>query len=209
MIFLVFFGEQRFDEHTRAHLHESPRVVWVPLVLLAIPSLCVGAMFAGPMLFGDFFIDSIYVKHDPLEAMASHWHGPVSFALHGFQTRPFALAMAGVAAAAGAYLIWTAIPASLARRSGIVYRALVNKYWFDDVNQTVFAGGARATGQALWRVGDVGLIDGLFVNGTAHAVGFFARLFRRIQTGLLYHYAFAMILGLLGLLGYFVHGWLS
>jgi len=211
LVFLVFFGQGRMDEHTRSHVHESPKVVTVPLVLLAVPSVVAGAVLAGPMLFGHYFGESIHVAHghDPLHEISHHWHGALEFALHGFTTLPFFLAMAGVAVAAALYLVYQDLPAVIARRAGLLYRTLEHKYWFDDFNDTVFAGGARLTGRVLSRAGDGFLIDGLLVNGSAQVVRVAASLGRRLQTGMLYHYAFVMIVGLLALLAYFVHGWIG
>ena len=210
LVFLVFFGEGRMDAETRSHVHESPKVVTLPLILLAIPSLLAGAFLAGPMLFGGYFGDAIHVAHDhdPLHGIAHHWHGAFEFALHGFATLPFWLAMAGVATAGICYLLARGIPDMVAARLGLVYRILLNKYWFDDLNALVFAAGSRFTGRLLSRVGDGIVIDGLFVNGSAQLVRVAASIGRRLQTGMLYHYAFAMIVGLLLLLAHFVHGWL-
>ena len=210
LIFLVFFGEGRMDAETRSHVHESPKVVTVPLILLAIPSLLAGAFLAGPMLFGDYFDGAIHVAHDhdPLHAVAHHWHGALAFALHGFGTLPFWLAMAGVATAGFCYLVAKGIPEKVAARAGVGYRVLLHKYWFDDLNALLFAAGSRFTGRVLSRVGDGVVIDGLFVNGSAQIVRLAASVGRRLQTGMLYHYAFAMIVGLLLLLARFVHGWL-
>lgn len=211
LVFLVFFGEGRMDHHTRDHLHESPRVVTLPLIFLAIPSLLIGAFLAGPMLFGDYFGHAIYVDHahDPMHELAHHWHGALGFALHGFTGLPFWLALGGVATAGFLYLVRTDLPARIERLSGPLHSMLVHKYGFDRFNELVFAGGSRGLGGMLSRIGDRMLIDGVMVNGSAWLVSATANVSRRLQTGYLYHYAFTMIVGLLVLLGYFVTGWLK
>jgi NADH-quinone oxidoreductase subunit L len=206
MYFLVFHGEERMDEHTREQLHETPAVVTVPLVLLAIPSVLAGAFFAGPMLFGDYFGASIEVlaEHDTLAPLSGHFHGALQFALHGVLTVPFWLAVAGVATAWFLYVFRPDLPGRVRERLGLLYCVLVRKYGFDDFNDWFFAGGARGLGRILWRVGDVFVIDGLVVNGTARVVGWFSGIIRHVQSGYLFHYAFAMIIGLLVLIGVFV-----
>ena len=203
LFFMVFHGKERMDEHTREHLHESPAVVTVPLVLLAIPSVLAGYLI-GPVLFGGYFGDAIVVapEHDVLGHLAEEWHGPLSFILHGVTAPPFFLAMAGLGLAAWIYLKNPSFADWAASTFRPVYRILVNKYGFDDFNERVLAGGGRGVGKLLWRVGDVILIDGLVVNGSARAVGWMAARARNIQTGYLYHYAFAMILGLLALISW-------
>jgi NADH-quinone oxidoreductase subunit L len=204
LLFLVFHTEERMDEHTREHLHESPAVVWVPLVLLAIPSVVVGAIFVGPMLFGDFFGQSIVVQehHNVLAELAGEYHGPWAMAVHALTSLPFYLALAGVLVAYLFYVKMPAIPNKIAATLGPIYKLLVNKYYFDEINQTVFADGAVKTGTGLWRVGDAGLIDGVAVNGSARLVGRIAAALRTVQSGYLYHYAFAMLIGLLGFMGW-------
>ncbi len=207
LVFLVFHGKERMDHHHREHLHESPAVVWVPLVALAVPSLVIGAIAIGPMLFGDYFGKSIVVapEHDVLKELGAHFHGVGAFVWHGVLAPPFWLAMAGVVVAWFLYLKQPGLPSRIVGAVHPLYRLLVNKYGFDAFNDWFFAGGARGTGGILWRVGDVGLIDGLMVNGSARLVGWWAGIMRHLQTGYLYHYAFAMILGLLALLAIFVH----
>jgi NADH-quinone oxidoreductase subunit L len=207
LVFLVFHGKERMDHHTLEHLHESPAVVWVPLVALAVPSLVAGVLGAGPMLFGDYFGTSLTVlaTHDVMAEMAHHWHGVVPFILHGMQQPPFFLAMAGVVVAWFLYLKQPALPARIAAALQPIHTVLLEKYGFDRFNDWFFAGGARRTGGGLWRIGDVTVIDGFMVNGSARVVGWASGVARQIQSGHLYHYAFAMILGLLALLGVFVH----
>ncbi len=199
MFFLVFHGRERMDEHTRAHLRESPRVVTVPLVLLAIPSVAIGALTVEPLLFGGWFGEALRVapEHDVLATLGARFQGAWAYALHAVQTPPFWLAAAGVATAAVVYLWRPALAGVAARLARPLYIALVNKYWADDFNEIVVAGGARALGRLLWKVGDVILIDGALVNGTARLVGMVAVVARQVQTGYLYHYAFAMLVGLL------------
>jgi NADH-quinone oxidoreductase subunit L len=177
-------------------------VVTVPLIALAIPSLYAGWAYVGPMLFEGFFGQSIVVDqaHDPLRKLGEHWHGPAAFALHGLTALPFWLAIAGIATAWCLYLKRPELPEVIARRARGLYALLINKYYFDEIYQTVFAGGARLLGRGLWRVGDVGIIDGFFVNGSARVVGWFAGVIRRVQSGFIYHYAFMMIIGVLVLL---------
>ncbi len=203
LLFLVFHGRSRVDHHAAEHLHESPLVVTGPLVLLAIPSVLIGAPLIGPMLFGDYFGKAIQIlpQHATLAEFGEHFHGALAFALHGFTALPFWLMLAGAGTAAVFYLIKPEWPAIVRSRFSLVQYILERKYFFDDVNQTLFAGGLRGLGGLLWRVGDVALIDGLAVNGTARSIGRLAGALRHIQTGYLYHYAFAMIIGLAALLG--------
>ncbi len=206
MYFLVFHGEERMDHHTREHLHETPLVVTVPLIMLAIPSVVIGYMTIGPMLFGEFFQGAIYVlpEHNVLEHMAEEFHGPLVFALHGLLGAAFWLAAAGVGSAWYIYMRHPEIADQLRRRFALLYEILDRKYGFDDFNQAFFAGGSRLLGGFLWKYGDAGLIDDLLVNGTAKAVGWFAAVVRQVQSGYLYHYAFTMIIGLLCLLTWVV-----
>jgi len=206
MYFLVFHGEERMDEHAREHLHESPWVVTVPLVALAIPSVIAGGIFAAPMLFGDYFGSSIVVleEHRTLAALAEHFHGALSFAVHGLVTLPFWLAVAGVATAWYLYVYRPDLPAVIRARARLLHEVLARKYGFDEFNEWFFAGGARGVGRTLWRVGDEILIDGLMVNGSARLVGWVSGVVRHVQSGYLFHYAFAMIIGLLLLIALFV-----
>ncbi len=207
LLFLVFHGEERLDVHTRAHLHESPGVVTWPLILLAIPSVVIGALLIEPMLFADYFGSSITVHadHNVLHELGEEFHGWFAMVLHGVTQLPFIFAMAGVVCAWLGYLMFPQLPEFFARVFKPVYWVLTKKYGFDEFNQTIFAGGTRAIGNLFSGVGDRVLIDGLLVNGSAKFVGLFSGLMRHIQSGYLYHYAFAMILGLLGLLGVFVY----
>ncbi len=207
LVFMVFHGQERMDHHTLEHLHESPRVVTIPLVVLAVPSVIAGAWFVGSMLFGDHFGSSIFVlaEHDVLGELGADYHGVWGMILHGLMQPPFWLAIAGVGVAWFCYLKRPDYPRRAAESLSLVYRVLLDKYGFDRFNAWFFAGGARMVGTVFWRGGDVALIDGLIVNGSAHMVGWWSGVMRKVQSGYLYHYAFVMILGLLALLGIFVH----
>ncbi|MEN8213060.1 MAG: NADH-quinone oxidoreductase subunit L [Pseudomonadota bacterium] len=206
MYFLVFHGEGPRDEHAKAHLHESPWVITLPLVLLAIPSVIIGWFTVGPMLFGDFFKGALFVapQNDVLAQIGEHFHGPLAFVMHGLQAPPFFLAMAGVLVAYVFFLLKPQWASVLRDRFDWLYTILDKKYWMDEISQTVFAKGSRVLGTALWKGGDQFLIDGVAVNGSANSVGTLASVMRRLQSGLINHYAIAMILGLLGLVGWFV-----
>jgi len=194
------------DDHTREHLHESPRVVTVPLILLAIPSVILGGLTIGSMLFGGYFGNAIQVadNHDVLAEVGSHYHGAFNFVLHGFKTPALYLAAAGTLLAAYIYLLNPAAADWFGRRFSVVHRLLDNKYGFDDFNQRVFANGGLKVANKLWSVGDVKLIDGMMVNGTANGVGALSQVIRTVQSGYLYHYAFAMIIGLMVMLSVFI-----
>lgn len=214
MYFMVFHGEERFhdhDHHGDGHdghgsgvPHESPWVVWVPLVLLAIPSVIIGYLAIGPMLFGDWFGSAVVVHehNNSLAHLGAEFSGAFGMATHGFMTLPFALAMAGVATAGYFYLVQPDIPKRIASLFAPIYRLLENKYYFDRFNEIVFAAGSRALGRGLWKAGDQAVIDCLLVNGTAKTVGFFAQLVRLFQTGHLYQYAFTIIIGVVVLLAF-------
>ncbi|MEE4185090.1 MAG: NADH-quinone oxidoreductase subunit L [Gammaproteobacteria bacterium] len=206
MFFLVFHGKERIDEDARHHLHESPWVVTLPLVLLAIPSLLIGWPTIGPLLFGDFFAGAIQVlpQHDVLAEMRADFHGPLGFLLHGLQSPVLALAFAGVVTAWFLYLKNPLLPREIRGRLSWAYTLLSNKYYFDAFNEQVLARGARLLGSGLWHGGDRAVIDGVMVNGSAHAIGRLAGLLRYAQTGYLYHYAFLMVAGLCGLVGWLI-----
>lgn len=206
LYFLVFHGKGPRDEHAKAHLHESPLTVTVPLVLLAIPSVLIGWYAIEPMLFGNFFDGVIHVAaiHDTLGQLGKGYHGQMGFIEHGMKAAPFWLAMAGLLLAFILYRVKTDWPGAIKARARLLYRVLDNKYGFDDFNQWVFAGGSKAIGRVFWLVGDRTLIDGLAVNGSARSVRMLAGAARHLQTGFLFHYAFAIILGLLALMTWFV-----
>jgi NADH-quinone oxidoreductase subunit L len=175
-------------------------------MLLAIPSVVIGFITIEPMLFGDFFKNVIFVaeSHHAMEALRHEFHGPVAMAIHALSSLPFFLALAGVASAYYCYLINPRVPAWFFARFQWLYKLLDNKYYLDIFNQAVFANGAVALGRGLWNVGDRSLIDGLIVNGSARLVGWFSNVVRHFQTGYIYHYAFVMILGVLGFLVWFM-----
>lgn len=203
MLFMTFHGKERMDHHTREHLHESPWVITLPLILLAIPSLISGFLGVEPLVFGKYFGDSIFLAPEgPVAALREEWHGVAAFTTHGLMALPFVLAVAGIATAAYMYLVNPALPERLKQRFTAlgIYGLLDNKYYFDRFNEVFFAGGAQTLGGGLWRVGDQTLIDGGMVNGSAATVALGSRLLRRLQTGFLYNYAFMMIFGVFALL---------
>ncbi|HWT20837.1 MAG TPA: NADH-quinone oxidoreductase subunit L [Variovorax sp.] len=224
MYFLVFHGKERYDQNPDKHHasdeepdhghhadhstpHESPWVVWVPLVLLAIPSVVIGYLTIEPMLYGEFFKDAIFVdagKHHAMKEMAEAFHGPVAMALHGLTAAPFWLALAGVVLSYYMYMVNPALPAAIKRAFGPVYRLLENKYYMDWFNENVIARATRGLGTGLWKGGDQALIDGAVVNGSWKVVGRVSGAVRWLQSGYIYHYAFAMLLGIFILMTYFV-----
>jgi NADH-quinone oxidoreductase subunit L len=225
MYFLVFHGKERYDQNPDAHHddhghghddhghghdqkpHESPWVVWLPLVLLAIPSVVIGFMTIEPMLFGEFFKNAIFVdgaKHHAMKELEEGFHGPVAMAIHGLTTAPFWLALAGVVLSWYMYMINPALPAAIKRAFGPIYRLLENKYYMDWFNENVIARATRALGTGLWKGGDQALIDGAVVNGSWKVIGRISGVVRWMQSGYIYHYAFAMLLGIFVLMTYFV-----
>ncbi len=206
MFFLVFHGEERMDAETKSHMHETPAVVTVPLIMLAIPSLIIGWFTVEPVLFGGYFGEAIEVtaRHDVLGRMAGEWHGSFGLVTHALQTPIFWLAAAGVFTAWYLYLKRPDIPETIQQKVSGLYNLLDRKYYFDDLYIKGFAAAGRNIGNFLWRKGDELIIDGLLVNGTARAVGWMAGYMRHIQTGYLYTYAFAMIIGMTMLLGWLI-----
>jgi NADH-quinone oxidoreductase subunit L len=202
MFFMTFHGAERMDRHTREHLHESPSTITVPLVLLAIPSLAIGWFTIKPLLFGGFFSDSIHVlaANDVLNPLAEEYSGQTAFIGQAFLSLPVWLAAAGVLTAYVFFLRKPELADAAERSFRWLYRVLLAKFGFDWFNEHVLAAGARRLGGGLWRYGDEVVIDGGFVNGTARIVGWFGAVMRYAQSGYLYHYAFAMILGLASLL---------
>ena len=171
--------------------------------------MVIGALTVGPVLFGAYYGGAIFVldANNVLTRVGADFAGPVQFALHGLTAPPFALALAGVAAAWVFFLWRPAWAETAARRARWLYRALTQKYWFDWVNEELIAPLARLVGVGLWKGGDEGLIDGALVNGTAAEVTWLGGLLRRVQSGYLYSYAFWMMIGLVLLLGwYLTHG---
>jgi NADH-quinone oxidoreductase subunit L len=206
MFFLVFHGEERMSEEEKSHLHETPPVVTVPLILLAIPSAVIGWFTVGPVLFGGYFGDAIYVDHahDVLAHMGDAWHGSLGLLTHAIATPVFWLAAAGVFTAWFLYLKRPDIPETIQKKESGLYTLLEQKYYFDDLYIKGFAAGGRNIGKFLWQKGDELIIDGILVNGTANTVGRLAGYMRHIQTGYLYTYAFAMFIGLTMLLGWLI-----
>ncbi|MBT5862278.1 MAG: NADH-quinone oxidoreductase subunit L [Gammaproteobacteria bacterium] len=206
MFFLVFHGEERMDAETKLHLHEPSAVVTAPLILLAIPSAIIGWFTVGPVLFGDYFGGAIFVSEnkDIVSHMAHAWHGSFALLTHSVRTPVFWLAASGVIAAWFLYLKRPDIPEIIKIKLSGIYNVLDRKYYFDDLWIKGFAGGGRAIGQLLWQRGDQMTIDDTLVNGTARTVVRLAGFVRQIQTGYLYTYAFAMIIGLTALLGWLI-----
>jgi NADH-quinone oxidoreductase subunit L len=220
MYFLVFHGEERFrhkpfpgehdhhDDHGDGHAHvhephESPWVVTAPLILLALPSVFIGYLTIQPMLFGDFLKDAIVTdiaRHPAMQELATMFKSAAGMAAHSLQTVPLWLAVAGVATAWWFYLKQPSIPAAIKNKVEPIYKLLDNKYYMDWINEHVFAAGARLLGTGLWKGGDVGVIDGVLVNGSARAVGAVAQMTKRLQTGYLYVYALVMLLGIFALM---------
>ena len=226
MYFLVFHGKENFrhkpfpvedagehdhhdDDHghgNHAHVHaphESPWVVTFPLIALAIPSVVIGYLTIGPMLFGDFFKGAIFVNgeaHHAMEKLAEEFHGAFAMALHALTSLPFLLALAGVVVAYVFYMVAPGIPSAIKARFGFVYTLLENKYYLDWINENVLARLARMTGTGLWKGGDEGLIDGVLINGSASLVGAVAAKGRELQSGHLYWYALVMVMGVIGLM---------
>jgi len=233
--FMVFHGKERFDltphgEHSHANEgghgahadaahdahddhghhggppHESPWVVTFPLVMLAIPSVIIGAIAIDPLLFGNFFegVITAFPEHPAMEELASTWHGWLAYGLHGFITLPFWLVVAGAVVAWYTCLFRPQAGAAIRRNLGGVVNVLENKYYVDWFNENVLARAARGLGTGLWQVGDRRMIDGLVVNGSARVVGWVAAIARHVQSGYIYHYAFSMIVGILALVTLFV-----
>jgi NADH-quinone oxidoreductase subunit L len=191
------------EHHDAVHVtpHESPAVVTVPLILLAIPSLCAGWVI-GDFVYGNYFGNAIYVSpsHAVVAELAKTYHGVVPMILHGLTTAPFWFALSGLAAAWYLYIARPDLPVVLRRKAGWLVTVLQEKYYFDRFNDWFFAGGARLLGTGLWKGGDVAIIDNVFVNGSARLVGWFSTVIRHFQSGYIYHYAFTMIIGVLLLL---------
>ena len=234
LYFLVFHGKARWghaDSHAHDHHdhaeqgddhahhglapgekpHESPAVVTVPLILLAIPSVIIGFYTITPLLFGTYFGDSIFidvVRHPIMKELEDHFYGPVAMALHAFTSPILLLVVLGVLTAAIGYLWAPKLPAKVAQALAPIKKLLDNKYYLDELNQAVFAKGLIWIGSFLWHRGDQKVIDGFFVNGSAYTVGRFAGVIRHLQSGYLYHYAFAMIAGLAALLAWVLYVYL-
>jgi NADH-quinone oxidoreductase subunit L len=207
-------GDDHGHDHGHAHghddhghgdhtPHESPWVVTVPLIALAVPSAVIGFLTIKPMLFGGFFGSSIFYnteKHPAMEELAKEFHGPVEMALAAFAHPTIYLAVAGVLLSYIMYIVKPSLSDTAAKIFAPIIKVLENKYYFDWFNEHVLAAGARLLGRGLWKGGDQGLIDGLFVNGSARLVGAIGGVVRLVQTGHLYWYALVMILGVFGLM---------
>jgi NADH-quinone oxidoreductase subunit L len=196
LVFMTFHGKPRMDHHTEEHLHESPWVVTLPLIILAIPTVCAGWLI-GPMLFGGYFGEAIHFspQHGAVAQMAAQFHGVVGMMTHSLSTAPFWLSIGGIFTAWYLYMVRTDLPAKIKQAAGPLFTLLDRKYFIDEFYSWLFAGGARALGAGLWKIGDVKVIDGFVVNGAARVVGLTAVLVRRFQSGYIYHYAFTMIVG--------------
>ena len=225
MYFLVFHGAEKWrevkhdahhDDHHHHGLmptddpHEPGWVIKLPLILLAIPSVFIGYIAIEPMLYGSFFKDAILVDsaaHPAMHALTHHWHSvfhtSAGMALHGLMSLPFMLAASGVGLAWFFYIKRPDIPAKIQTKFSVINSILENKYGFDSFNERVFAAGSRFIGNKLWQIGDVSIIDGAMVNGTANLIGRISAVVRKLQTGLIYHYAFAMIIGVFLMLTFF------
>ncbi|MBE0626109.1 MAG: NADH-quinone oxidoreductase subunit L [Burkholderiales bacterium] len=218
LIFYAFHGKERFgahardhghdshaaahDEHGHSHApHETPAVVTVPLILLAIPSIAAG-WFIGTILYGGYFGSAIYISpaHEGLAEMAKEFHGVIGMMLHAVTTLPFWFALSGAVTAWYLYIVNPELPGVLRQKFSFVVNILMEKYGFDRFNDWFFAGGVRAIGGGLWKFGDVTIIDGFMVNGSARLVGWISGLVRLAQSGYIYHYAFTMIIGVFVLL---------
>ena len=203
-LFMTFHGKTRMDEHTFAHVHESPWVVWLPLVLLAIPSVVIGYLLYMPMLFDKHVMlsDVIFVlpEHNVLEELGKEIISPWHTAIQALSSPVFWLTVLGAVLAAIAYLQLRWLPQSLAERCAWLYRLLLNKYGFDTFNDWFWVRGTKRIGTFFYQIIDQGMIDGTVVNGSGRFVKWLATKTRVVQSGYLYHYVAFMILGLLGFL---------
>lgn len=221
MYFLVFHGDERYDQNPHSHdghddhhhvdakPHESPWVVTLPLILLAIPSVIVGGFAISDMVYGDFFSNVIWInseKHEAMKLLTEEYHGPWQMAWHGVQSWPFWLALAGVLLSYYMYMVKKNWPSMIASRLVLIGKILENKYYLDDFNQSILARSARGLGNFFWKFGDQKIIDGFFVNGSWRTIGLISTVVRTLQSGYLYHYALVMILGIFFLMTWFVWG---
>ncbi len=207
MFFLVFHGEERMDEHTKSHLKEPSKVVVWPLIALAIPAVLSGYLI-NPMVVGDFFegVLAVNPNHAAMATLKENYHGIFGFILHGIVMEPFWLAMAGLGSAYYIYMKKPIIARIAYDKFRPIHTLLDKKYFADEFNMAVFAGGAIALGKGLWAAGDRFLIDGLIVNGTAKFTAWAASVMRKMQTGYLYHYAFSIIIGVLAIMSWLLFG---
>ena len=205
MFFMVFHGEERMDKETKSHLHETPTVVTMPLILLAIPSVIVGWFTIKPLLFGEYFDGAIQVlpQHDVLAQLSESFHGSWDFLLHSFTASlAFYMAFLGFSVAWLLYIKFPEIPNKIRMKMRAIVVVLEEKYFFDTLWMKVFPSLGKSIGRILWKQGDEKMIDGVLVNGTAYGIRSIASVIRNIQTGYLYHYAFAMIVGLVIILSW-------
>ncbi len=204
LIFMTFHGTPRFDEKTATHVHESPYVVTIPLILLAIPSVVIGALTIGPLLFGNLMHEAVAALpgHDTLLKAQPEFSGVWAFTLHAFKAPPVYLALLGVITAWWLYIKNPHLPAKIKSACGPAYKILHRKYWADEFYQNGIAAAARLVANRLWRLGDAAIIDGVIINGSTRFIAVSAGKLRALQSGYLFQYAFVMIMGLLLLLGW-------
>lgn len=218
MYFLVFHGQERYQTNPEFFIHhsdiknyetkphESPLVITLPLIVLAIPSIFIGLLVIEPLLFGDYFNQVIYVAHDrhlAISTLNHHWHGAIAMAIHSVKHLPFILMFLGVLCAGGLYLFWTDMPKKIQRYIKPIYHILENKYYLDTLNQIMIEKCLRPLGSMFWKMGDQYLIDKLLINGVWKTIAWVSSVIRLFQTGYIYHYALSMIIGLVLML-YFV-----
>jgi NADH-quinone oxidoreductase subunit L len=206
MLFMTFHGSPRMDQHTKEHLHESPWVITLPLIILVIPAIGAGWLIEL-MLFGNYFGDSIQIgsQHEAVAKMEAQFHGIWGMMSHALTTLPFWFLLGGIFTAWYFYMVKTDMPGKIKQKFGPIYTLLDRKYYIDEFYSWLFAGGARALGRGFWKFGDVKIIDGFFVNGSARVVVWAATLIRQFQSGYIYHYAFTMIVGVFVLLSFWLY----
>ena len=206
MLFMTFHGSPRMDQHTKEHLHESPWAITLPLIILVIPAIGAGWLIET-MLFGNYFGDSIHIgsQHEAVAKMEAQFHGVWGMMSHALTTLPFWFLLGGIFTALYFYMVKTDMPGKVKQKFGPIYTLLDRKYYIDEFYSWFFAGGARALGRGFWKFGDVKIIDGFFVNGSARVVVWAAGLIRQFQSGYIYHYAFTMIVGVFVLLSFWLY----
>lgn len=203
-LFLTFFGKPRMDKKLREHIKEQGVVVCLPLIILAILAIVIGAILAGPMVFSQHGLLSgsitVLPEHDVLATLSAHYRNFVAYALHAFATLPFWFAIAGIVVAWLNYVKFPHWPSKIASGSGIIYKVLVNKYGFDSFNQWFFVRGTRYLAGKFYGILDMMIIDEGIINGLGRVITRCSRGLKKLQSGYLYHYAFAMLIGLVALL---------
>jgi NADH-quinone oxidoreductase subunit L len=206
MLFMTFHGEPRMDQHTKEHIHESPWVVTLPLIVLVIPAISAGWLIES-MLFGDYFGSAIQIGslHEAISKMSAQFHGVWGMMTHALTTMPFWFLLGGIFTAWYFYMVKTDLPGKIKQIFKPIYTLLERKYYIDEFYSWFFVGGVHAMGRGLWKFGDVKIIDGFFVNGTARVVVWAAMLMRRFQSGYIYHYAFTMIVGVFVLISLWLY----